>query len=114
MSNPITIKATRAVWLSTRNNLSDVAHYLDQGKTDLALGLLSIVGPASWETFADYIRIGDAEVTLTLKPRDEQAAMAVMQLRAKLDKLREAYAEAQREILAQISKYEAITNEVTA
>ena len=40
--------------------------------------------------------------------------MAVMQLRAKLDKLREAYAEAQREILAQISKYEAITNEVTA
>ena len=114
MSNPITIKATRGVWLSTHNNLSDVAHYLEQGKTDLALSLLSIVGPASWETFSDYIRIGDAEVTLTLKPRDEQAAMAVMQLRAKLDKLREAYAEAQREILAQISKYEALTNEVAA
>lgn len=114
MKAPITIKATRGVWLSTHNNLSDVAHYLEQGKTDLALGLLSIVGPASRETFSDYIRIGDAEVTLTLKPRDEQAAMAVMQLRAKLDKLREAYAEAQREILAQISKYEAITNEVTA
>ena len=114
MSNPITIKATRGVWLSTHNNLSDVAHYLEQGKTDIALNLLSIVGPASWETFSDYIRIGDAEVTLTLKPRDEQAAMAVMQLRAKLDKLREAYAEAQREILAQISKYEALTNEVAA
>ena len=93
MSNPITIKATRGVWLPPHNNLSDVSHYLEQGKTDLALSLLSIVGPASWETFSDYVRIGDAEVTLTLKPRDEQAAMAVVQLRAKLDKLREAYAE---------------------
>ena len=114
MSNPITIKATRGVWLPPHNNLSDVSHYLEQGKTDLALSLLSIVGPASWETFSDYIRVGDAEVTFTLLPRDEQAALAVMQLRAKLDKLREAYAEAQREILAQISKYEALTNEVTA
>jgi len=114
MNTPRPSQATRGVWLPPHNNLSDVAHYLEKGNTDLALSLLSIVGPASWETFSDYIRIGDAEVTFTLRPRDEQAALAVMQLRDKLDKLREAYAEAQREILAQISKYEALTNEVDA
>ena len=42
MSNQITIKATRGVWLSPHNNLSDVAHYLEKGNTDLALSLLSI------------------------------------------------------------------------
>ena len=114
MSNPITIKATRGVWLYQHSSMDELMTYVEQGKPGWAVNMLTIYGDPDLSQFADYLRVGEADVTVTLLPRDEQAAMAVMQLRAKLDKLREAYAEAQREILAQISKYEALTNEVQA
>lgn len=108
MSNPITITGTVAVWLYSFNSPTDLLTALEKGNTQSVLGMLSYYGSPAQEKFGDHVRVGEADVTVRLFPRDEQTRQAVELLKAKSDKLRAAYLAAQQELLEQIQKLSAI------
>lgn len=115
MNKPLIVTASCAVWMNQYHTPAELLGYVESNKPGRAIDILSFYGPPSLEKFGDdYMRVGDAEVTLHLLPRDKQAAMAVQQLNKKLADLRAAYMERQQEILAQISKLQALTNDVEA
>lgn len=113
---PITITATVAVWTrdSEYNGISDVLANLEAGRHQRVVDSLIFYGAPDSKTFGDYIRFGEADVIVRLLPRDEQTRIAVQTLNDKLTKLRAAYVSRQQEILAQISKLQALTNEADA
>lgn len=114
MNESITITGTVAVWLYSFNQPSDLLSAIEGGKTQRALDMLSYYGPANQESFGDHVRVGEADVTVRLFPRDEQTRIAVVALKKKLEKLRAAYLTAQQEIYEQITNLQALTNEVEA
>ena len=109
MSDPITINADCAVWLSEYHKPHELVKLLEQGNIQRIVNIVSLYGPPSMEKFSDYKRIGSASITLTLLPQDEQVRMAVQSLNDKLQELRAAYHSKQHEILAEISKLQALT-----
>ena len=117
MNEPITITATVAVWLSNSEygyKPSDLMRALERGNAVEAVNMLSFYGPATKEKFSDCTRVGEADITIRLISRDEQTRLALADLNDKLQKLRPASQQRQAEILAQISKLQALTNEVSA
>jgi len=117
VSAPITIKATVAVWLNPSTFSSrpvDLMDAIERGRTVDAISMLSFYGPPEKASFADCLRMGEADVTVRLIPRDEQTRMAVKALNQKLDQLRAAYHLRQQEILSEINKLQALTMEVEA
>lgn len=108
MSQALTITATVAVWMSEYHTPAELMQYIERGDGAGAVSTLTLYGPPDKKSFCDYTRMGEAEVTLRLLPRDEQVRMAVQSLNEKLDKLRAAYLQKQQEILAEISKLQAL------
>jgi hypothetical protein len=108
MNAPITITGTCAVWLNEFHTPAEILDYLDAGNTCRALDVMCFYGSPELEKFSSYARIGEAQVTVTLLPRDKQTAMAVQALNAKLQELRAAYQQKQQEIMDQISRLQAI------
>ena len=113
MSKPITITGTVAVWLYSFNRPTDLLEAIEKGNTRQALGMLSYYGSPDSASFGEHTRVGEADVTVRLLPRDEQTRIAVEALNKKLEKLRAAYLTAQQEVYEQITKLQALTNEVT-
>jgi len=117
MNAPITISATMAVWLSPStysNRPQELLAALERGHSIEALNMLSFYGPSEKATFAECIRVGEADITVRLIPRDEQTRLAIKVLNDKLNQMRAAYHQRQQEILSEISKLTALTNEVEA
>lgn len=114
MNEPLTITATVAAWLPTYSTPRDLMDALASGDTMKAVNALQFYGDPSREKFAEYIRVGEADITVRLVSRDEQTRIALEALNAQLQKLRAAYMERQQEILSEISKLQALTNEVEA
>lgn len=114
MKEPITITATVAAWLYSFNTPTDLLAAVESGNGQRVASMLTYYGAPDQERFGEHTRVGEADITLRLIPRDEQVQVAVQKLREKLDKLRAAYLTAQQEVLEQISKYEAIAYEVEA
>jgi hypothetical protein len=117
MSQPIVVTATVSAWLhnsSYGNRPQDLITALERGNPYEVINMLSFYGAADRETFADCIKVGEADVTVRLIPRDEQTRIALDALNQQLQKLRAAYMERQQEIMTQISKLQALTNEVEA
>jgi hypothetical protein len=108
MSKTMTITATMAVWMNDYHTPAELLQHIERGDNVAAVGILSLYGPPDRKTFCDYTRMGEADVTLRLLPRDEQTKLAVQKLNQKLEDLRSRYMEAQSQILAQISKLQAI------
>lgn len=108
MSNPIVITGTVAAWLYSFNSPADLLAAVEKGNTQAVLGMISYYGSPDQKSFGDHVRVGEADVTLRLFPRDEQTRMAVEALKAKADKLRAAYLTAQQDIYEQIQKLSAI------
>lgn len=109
MSEPITITADLSAYLSPYNMPHDLMHRLEKGDAKGAAGMLSY-----WshdKPPKDYTKVGDATITLTLLPQDEQVALAVKALQAKLEEGRAEWHRRQQEIIAQISKLQALTYE---
>lgn len=117
MNEPVTVSATVSAWLPNSeysNKPQDLMTALERGDATAVVNMLVLYGDASREKFADYVRVGEADITVRLIPRDEQTRMALGLLNEQLQKLRAAYQERQQQILAQISKLQALTNEVEA
>lgn len=111
MNNPITITATVSAWLYQGSHSSSPASLLEaieKGNATRAIGMLHFYGAPTQEKFGDYARVGEAEITLRLAPRDEQVRAAVHALNDKLNELRAAYLQRQQEYLDQISKLQAL------
>lgn len=111
MNDPITITATVAAWLTNseyHGRPQDLLAAIERGDAVGAVSMLSLYGPPSKQTFSDCLRVGEADVTVRLMPRDEQTRLAVAALNGQLEKLRAAYLTRQQEIMAQISKLQAI------
>lgn len=114
MSEHIIITATVAAWLPSYHTPADLLASVESGKAVRVMNTLHFYGDTDQKQFGEALRVGEADVTLRLIPRDAQTKLAVQALNAKLQKLRAAYLSAQQEIMEQISKYQALTNEVEA
>jgi hypothetical protein len=109
MQQPIEIKATVAAWVSAGYNQKDLLAAIEGGNKVAAINAAALWGSPDQEHFGDYIRIGEADVTLRLVPRDQQVRMAVQALQRQLDDDRAKWLQRQQHILAEISKLQAIS-----
>ena len=114
MNEPITITATVAAWVSSGYNQRDLMAAIEVGDSVAAINALALFGETSKEEFGDFLRVGEAEVTVTLIPRNEQAALMVKALQDKLEEERGKWLERQQAILNEISKLQALTYEAAA
>lgn len=112
MSEHITVTATVAAWLPSHYQPADLIAALEAGDGSRVTNMLHLYGNTDMASFANCLRVGEADVTLRLLPRDEQTRLAVQALKAKLEKLRAAYLTAQQEIYEQLTNLQALTNEV--
>jgi hypothetical protein len=109
MSKPITITATVACWLSKHNQRS-FTDAVERGDGVRTVGLTILYGsPDKKEFGSDYIRIGEADVTIRLIPKDEQTRLMVQALQTQLAEERVKWHQRQEAILAEISKLQALT-----
>lgn len=104
MSEPVTIKATVAAWLAHNEN----PILLSERKPVEVIGMLALYGDPSKKEFGSWVRVGEAEVTLRLIPRDEQVRLAVVALQKKLDEERALWLQKQAEILAALGKLQSL------
>ncbi|MEJ7932546.1 hypothetical protein WG922_21430 [Ramlibacter sp. AN1015] len=108
-NEPVTITATVAVWLSPYTKPHELTAALQHGDAVGAASMLTLYGGPDKETFSDYARMGEADVTIRLIPHDEQVRFAVQALQEQLDKARAAFHREQQRILAEIGKLQALT-----
>lgn len=106
---PITITATVAVWVTPGYSQRELLASLERGRRVDAIEQLSFYGSPDKEDFGNFIRVGEADVTVRLLPKDEQTRLAVQALQAQLDEERVKWHERQQAILAEISKLSAIS-----
>jgi hypothetical protein len=110
MSNPITITATVAVWVSVGYQQRDLMTAVEKGNSLAAINATTLWGPPTAKSFGEnYTRVGEADVTLRLLPHDDQVRMAVLALQQRLERERAEWLTKQQEILAEISKLQAIS-----
>lgn len=116
MSNPppLTITATVAAWMSKHENPMRILDAIERDDTLDAIHAIAFYGAADRKTFGDWIRVGEADVTVRLLPRDEQVRAAMAGLQAELDRTRAEWMTKQQEILERISKLQAITYDAEA
>jgi hypothetical protein len=107
MNEPITITATVAVWCA-KYNLSTFNAHMQQGNSLRAAHTLTYYGPTDHDTFGDFIRMGEADITVRLIPKDEQTRRMVQALQAQLAEERVKWHQRQEAILAEISKLSAL------
>ena len=112
MDKQITITATVAVWTSkdaySQTRMRDA---VEQGDGVEAVNSVVFYGSPEREAFCEWVRVGEADVTMRLVPRDEQTRNAVQALQAQLAEERVKWHERQEAILAEISKLQAISYE---
>lgn len=111
MNNPIIITATVAAWLCSSYKPHQLLAAVKSGKAVEVASMLTLYGPASRKDFSDYIRVGEADITIRLMPHDEQVKLAVQALQKQLDEDRGKWLERQRQILEQIQNLSAISYE---
>lgn len=105
--NPVKITATVGAYLPDHNSPVQVLDALgDPAKHARLVG--STLFYAAHDMSKTWMRVGDAEITLTLAPRDEQVAAAVKALQGQLAKERAESMQRQQAILDQLSKVQAL------
>jgi len=106
----IKITATVAAWLhgGYGSEPQDMLAAIEKGDSVRVINMMALYGKPEMSAFGDYVRVGEADVTLRLLPRDEQTRKAVETLNRKLNELRAAYLTKQQEIMEQISKLQAL------
>jgi hypothetical protein len=107
MNAPVKITATVGAYLPDHNSPVLVLDALgDPSKHARLVG--STLFYASHDMSKTWMRVGDAEITLTLAPKDEQVAAAVRALQGQLETERAESMRRQQAILDQLSKVQAI------
>lgn len=109
MSNPITLRATVGAYLPSSRNPADLLTALRRGD-EKGAGAMLTYSPSDMTSYG-WTRVGDAEVTITLAPHEEQVAQAVRTLQMQLQAERAESQQRQNAILERISKLQALTYE---
>jgi hypothetical protein len=109
MSKTITVTATVACWANASYGMRNLSDALHSGNAVSAANALSFYGAPEMEKFGDWIRVGEADITMRLIPKDEQTARIVQALQKQLAEERVKWHERQEAILAEISKHSALT-----
>jgi hypothetical protein len=108
-AQPITITATVACWVSkdaySLRNLRESTEKCDGLATVEAL---AFYGKPEVEKFGEWVRAGEADVTVRLLPKDEQTRIAVRALEAQLAEERVKWHQRQEMILSEINKLQAL------
>ena len=108
-AQPITVTATVACWVSKdAYSLRNLRESMETGDSIAAVEALAFYGAPDREKFGEWVRAGDADVTLRLMPRDEQTRLAVQALEAQLSEERAKWSQRQEAILAEINKLQAL------
>ena len=108
MNKPITITATVAAWVSTGYGQRDLMSSSEEGNAVGAVTTLAFFGSPEREKFGDYLRVGEADITVRLIQKDEQTRLMVQALQAQLTEERIKWHQRQEAILAEISKLQAL------
>lgn len=108
MNQPITVTATVAAWLASSYSPTELLDRIARGDAIGAVEKLAFYRPVDAEAFGDWVRVGDAQVTVTLLPRDEQVSRAVAMLKQQLEQARAEWLTKQQEIMTSISKLQAL------
>jgi predicted flavoprotein YhiN len=108
MSKHITITATLAAWVSPGHSQRELRSALERGDDVRALSTLTFYGAPDRKDFADCARMGEADITVRLIPKDEQARLIVQALQAQLAEERVKWHQRQEAILAEIAKLSAL------
>jgi hypothetical protein len=106
-AQPITITATVACWVA-KYSQRDLTNCMESGDGVAATNALVFYGKPERETFSDYLRVGEADITVRLIPHDEQNRLMVKALQEQLTEERLKWHQRQESILAEISKYSAL------
>lgn len=108
MAKSITIKATLPAWLYYFYSVDDLAAVLKSGDSDRAVSMLSFTATDRSQGDNPYTHIGDAEVTVTLAPREVLASRQIEALRKALAAERAESMKRQNAIKDRISKLQAL------
>ncbi len=115
MSKPITITATVAAWVSKDAYMQRTfRNAVEAGDQQAIVGSIHFYGTPDKKSFCDNIRIGEADITVRLLPKDEQTRVMVQALQTQLTEERVKWHQRQEAILAEISKLSALTMTVDA
>jgi hypothetical protein len=108
-AQPITITATVACWVSRdAYSLRNLRESMEKGDSITTVETLAFYGKPDRETFGEWVRAGEADVTVRLLPKDEQTRMAVQMLQNQLAEERVKWHQRQEAILAEINKLQAL------
>jgi hypothetical protein len=111
MSKAITFTTLVGAWMQRTEKPSRLLDFNKSGETARAAGMLWFYGKPDLKALSDWVRVGDAEITVTLLPEDEQVRNAVEAMKKLLDEERAKWLARQQEILDEISKLSALTYE---
>jgi hypothetical protein len=108
-AQPITITATVACWISKDSySLRRLGEGVDEGDGVEVVEALAFYGKPDRVEFGEWVRAGEADVTVRLIPKDQQTRLAVQALEAQLAEERVKWHQRQEAILAEIHKLQAI------
>lgn len=111
MSNPITLTETRGAWLGSAYQPHEFAAALTRGDESGAAGMLLFSSSTDCAAQFNWTKVGEAQITVTLMPQEEQVRAAVESLQRRLQQERADSQRRQQEILAAINKLQALTFE---
>lgn len=114
MSNPIIVTATMPAWVTHDNAVGRVIRYVQEGKHQEAAEEMSFYTGDMDKGSNPWIRVGMAEVTVTLQSKDEMVTNQLRAVQNELDHARAEWLTKQQALLERISKLQALTNEVEA
>jgi ssRNA-specific RNase YbeY (16S rRNA maturation enzyme) len=112
MNAPITVTATVPVWLMPHHSIDALLHRTRKGEP-----LTDMLSFWTWDLSKSsdpYTRIGEAQITINFVSSDEMVQSRIQSLRNEIDAARSAFLQKQKDVLEQISKLQALTNEVEA
>jgi hypothetical protein len=112
MSKPITIAATVPAWLPDHERVDSVMRAIKDGRHGDAISRLHLSTCDMGKGRNPWTRIGEAQVSLTLAPKDDIVAAQLKTLQMELDHARAEWLTKQQEIMERISKLQALPYEV--
>lgn len=111
-AQPVTLTATVACWVSKDNySIRRLRESVERSDSIETVEALAFYGTPNLAEFGDWVRAGEADITVRLMPKDEQTRLAVQALQAQLDEERGKWFQRQEAILAEIKKLQALTYE---
>lgn len=110
MSEAIKITATVGAYLAGhRGSPADIVEAVSTKDNKVHTALVgTILTYSAYDMSNTWTRVGDAQITVTFLPYDEQVASAIKALQGELDEARRKFMELQSSVMERISKLQAL------